>query len=289
MVATHAARGLFARAITESGGGLLNASRPLAKAQDEAREVARRAGADGDSPEGLQKMRSLTPEQILANEQGPPDYGAIVDGLILTQELPVLFAKGDINPVSYLVGSVNDEASIFGLMGFDAAVMEKRFGIRIADVRPIYDPRGRMPETELLRQVQTDFIFTAGAGSLGAFAASHGHPTYVYQFAYLEDAQRGKLPGVPHGGEMAFLFNTLPAPTARDNRIAHLLQAYWTNFARTGDPNGPGLPSWPQYRLPAPATLVISDATTAVPDFRKARLKLWYDKWSQHSGLRVPQ
>src|SRR5262249_50856288 len=144
LVATPAARGLFARGISESGGGLFNASRPLAKAQDEAREVARRAGADGDSPEGLQKLRALTPEQVLANEQGPPDYGAIVDGQLLPDSLPVLFARGRINPVAYLAGSTTDEASIFGLMGFDEAVMEKRFGIRVADVRPVYERDGKM-------------------------------------------------------------------------------------------------------------------------------------------------
>jgi para-nitrobenzyl esterase len=289
LVAAPAARGLFARAITESGGGLFNASRPLAKAQDEARVVAKRAGADGDSAEGLQKLRALTPEQVLANEQGPPDYGAIVDGKLLTDELPVLFAKGNINPVDYLVGSVSDEASIFGLMGFDAAVMQQRFGIRIADVRPTYEVEGKLPEADLLRQVQTDFIFTAGAGSLGAFAARNGHPTYVYKFAYLSSAQRGKMPGVPHGGEIAFLFNTVATPSANDNRVATMLQSYWTNFAKNGDPNGRGLPRWPQYRTPSPATLVIDDKTAAVPDFHKARLKVWYDKWSQHSGLPVPQ
>jgi para-nitrobenzyl esterase len=289
LVASPAARDLFARAITESGGGLFNASRPLAKAQDEARVVAKRAGADGDSAEGLQKLRALTPEQVLANEQGPPDYGAIVDGQLLTDELPVLFAKGEINPVDYLVGSVSDEASIFGLMGFDAAVMEQRFGIRIAEVRPTYEADGKISEADLLRQVQTDFIFSAGAGSLGAFAARNGHATYVYKFAYLSSAQRGKMPGVPHGGEIACLFNTVVTPNANDNRVATMVQSYWTNFAKHGDPNGPGLPRWPQYRIPSPATLLIDDKTAAVPDFHKARLQLWYDKWSQHSGLPVPQ
>jgi para-nitrobenzyl esterase len=289
LVASPAARGLFTRGISESGGGLFNASRPLAKAQDEAREVARRAGADGDSPEGLQKLRSLTAEQVLANEQGPPDYGAIVDGQLLPDSLPVLFAHGRINPVAYLAGSTTNEASVFGLMGFDEAVMEKRFGIRVADVRPVYERDGKLSNADLLRQIQTDFIFTAGSGSLAALAAEHGHHAYVYQFAYISDAERGKLPGVPHGGEMQFLFDTVTAPTDKDQQIARMLQQYWTNFAKTGDPNGPGLPKWPLYRTPDPATLVINDETVAVPDFRKARLAVWYDKWSRTTALRIPQ
>ncbi len=289
LVASPGARGLFARGISESGGGLFNASRPLAKAQDEAREVARRAGADGDSPEGLQKLRALTAEQVLANEQGPPDYGAIVDGKLLFDSLPVLFAHGNINPVAYLAGSTTNEASIFGLMGFDEAVMEKRFGIRVADVRPVYERDGKLSDAELLRQIHTDFIFTAGSGSLAALAAEHGHTAYVYKFAYVDDAERGKVPGVPHGGEMKFLFDTVTAPTQKDKRIADMLQRYWTNFAKAGDPNGAGLPKWPVYRTPDPATLVIDDDTRAVPDFRKARLGVWYDKWSRVTALRIPQ
>ena len=289
LVATPAARGLFVRAIAESGGGLFNASRPLAKAQEEAREVARRAGADADSAAGLRRLRELTPRQVLANEQGPPDYGAIIDGKLLSDSLPVLFAKGLINPVAYLAGSTGDEASIFGMMGFDAAVLEKRFGIRVADVRPVYEADGKLTDAQLLRQVQTDFIFTAGSGSLAALAAKNGHPAYVYEFAYLNDAQRGKLSGPPHCGQMPYMFDTLTAPTDRDERIARMLQDYWTNFAKIGDPNGPSLPQWPRYRTPDPATLVINDDTAAVPDFRKARLKVWYDKWSQETAQRIPQ
>jgi para-nitrobenzyl esterase len=111
----------------------------------------------------------------------------------------------------------------------------------------------------------------------------------VYQFAYVDQAQRGTRQGVPHGGEIPYLFNTVPKPTAQDDAIATMMQRYWTNFAKKGDPNGPGLPNWPLYRTPAPATLVIDDKTAAVPDFRKDRLKVWYDKWSQGTALSIPQ
>jgi para-nitrobenzyl esterase len=188
-----------------------------------------------------------------------------------------------------MAGSTSNEASIFGLMGFDAAVMEKRFGIRVVDVRQTYEAEGKLPDADLLREIQTDFIFTAGSGSLAALAARNGHPAYVYQFAYVGQAQRGTVQGVPHGGEIPYLFNTVPEPTAQDDAIATVMQRYWTNFAKKGDPNGPGLPNWPLYRTPAPATLVIDDKTAAVPDFRKDRLKVWYDKWSQGTALSIPQ
>jgi para-nitrobenzyl esterase len=97
------------------------------------------------------------------------------------------------------------------------------------------------------------------------------------------------MPGAPHCAQEPFLFDMVKEPTPPDELIAKLIQGYWTNFVKTGDPNGAGLPHWPQFHRPSPATLVISDQTAAVADFEQARLKLWYDKWSQHSGVPVPQ
>ena len=127
------------------------------------------------------------------------------------------------------------------------------------------------------------------AASLGEFAASNGHPTYVYHFAYLSAAQRGKMPGVPHCGQAAYLFSMVKDPSAQDKQVATMVQSYWTNFVKTGDPNGPNLTKWPRFQGPSAATLVFGDQTHSVPDFDKARLKVWYDKWSQQSGVEVPR
>jgi len=85
--------------------------------------------------------------------------------------------------------------------------------------------------------------------------------------------------GAPHGGEIAYVFDTLSAgrggvPTPEDQAVARMAQGYWVNFARTGDPNGPGLPPWPRHE---PSKDVIFDfradgSAGAGPDPRKARL-----------------
>jgi para-nitrobenzyl esterase len=89
--------------------------------------------------------------------------------------------------------------------------------------------------------------------------------------------------GTPHGGEIAFVFGTLgtaafgpppPPPTPQDQAVSRMAQSYWVNFAKTGDPNGAGLPVWPRYD---PGKDLIFDfhpdgSASAVPDPWKARL-----------------
>jgi para-nitrobenzyl esterase len=89
--------------------------------------------------------------------------------------------------------------------------------------------------------------------------------------------------GTPHGGEIAFVFGTLdtagfgpppPPPTLQDQAVSRMAQSYWVKFAKTGDPNSAGLPTWPRYD---PSKDLIFDfhpdgSAGVIPDSRKARL-----------------
>ena len=89
-----------------------------------------------------------------------------------------------------------------------------------------------------------------------AFVAK-GAPAYVYRFSYVPASMREQWRnGVPHGAEVPYAFATLgasqgplptPTPTPEDQAVARMVNTYWANFAKTGDPNGPGLPKWPRY------------------------------------------
>jgi para-nitrobenzyl esterase len=87
--------------------------------------------------------------------------------------------------------------------------------------------------------------------NLARLHASHGQPTWVYEFSVVSSAMRDKLRGAPHASERQYVFMTLktsPWPTD-DNDLAQAktMSAYWTDFAKTGDPNGGMRVRWPAY------------------------------------------
>ena len=112
-----------------------------------------------------------------------------------------------------------------------------------------------------------------------AFAAN-GSPVYRYRFSYVQTAMRERMrTGAPHGGEIGFVFGTLAARpgstmSPEDQEVSRIAQSYWVNFAKTGDPNGAGLPAWPRHD---PSKDLIFDfhpdgTAGGIPDSRKARL-----------------
>jgi para-nitrobenzyl esterase len=289
LVASPLARGLFDKASVHSGGGLFNATRSLALAEQQGAAFAAGFGVSGDGGDALAGLRALTAAQIVAVEQaGPPDFGAIIDGRLLPAPLPVLFARGQIARVPLILGSTSNEASVFGLMGFDKTVLADRFGVDIDALRPAYEHDGKLSDAELLRQVQTDFIFTAASLGVAGFASRTGQPTWTYHFDYVGEANAGKLAGAPHCADMPYLFDELKAPTARDRKVAQAMQAYLVNFLRRGDPNGEGLPAWPRYRPPHAETLVVRDTPRAMTDFRADQLAPWFDKAAAEAGESPP-
>jgi para-nitrobenzyl esterase len=227
---------------------------------------------------GLDQLRALTTAQILAADPGPPNFGAIIEGRLLLEQISLTFAAGKQAAVPFIAGSTSNEASVFGLMGFDTAVLRDRFGIDLTKVRQVYERGGPLGDAELLRRVQTDFLFTAP--SLGmASLASRIAPAWSYHFDYVPPADRSRVPGALHCANMPYIFGTVDEPP-----MAHRLRRYWTNFIQRGDPNGTGLPVWAGVQQGVIAPLVISDEFRIVPDFAGPQMRLWFDKWRHDSG-----
>jgi para-nitrobenzyl esterase len=98
-----------------------------------------------------------------------------------------------------------------------------------------------------------------------------GAPAYVYYMdqrpPYPADSRNGDVAGVPHGAELAYVFQKLeltPLPwTDADRRIADAMATYWTNFAKTGNPNGSGQPAWPAFTSRDPQRMVFKGTAQA--------------------------
>jgi para-nitrobenzyl esterase len=257
------ARGLFTRAIAESGGYALGQA-SLAGAEAAGRAFAAKAGCASQT---AQCLRSLPVATILADQD---QTGATIDidGQVLTKSLKTALASGQFNRVPVVDGSNHDEWRLFvALATFEgqpvtaanyvsmiASTLQVSSGIAgiIATQYPLSD----YPSPALaLSTVGTDAIFACPTLQLDQSLAKYV-PTYAYEFND-EHAPENNLPsagfpyGAMHSAELQYLFG-LPGVTASDFtsaqlRLAAAMRAAWTSFATTGVPSVPAGGSWPRF------------------------------------------
>jgi len=290
-------RGLFTKAISESGLGLIHTPTE-AEAQAAAAVFTQRAKAGTDPA----KLRALSAASIVQAEKGNVEGGTtpMVDGTVLPDQVSRLFSQGKIAKATYMAGSNSNESTLMPLIGMTKESLLKPLGDKEAAVRALYDSDGKIDDDEFVRQFFSDALFASGAQGFAHYAAKSGKKAYVYHFRYIADALRKRDPGVGHGGEVFYVFGLhgfsqtprgamlASFVTDKDKQIIGLVQNYWTNFAKTGDPNGAGLPHWPTSSDTEPQTLVFDDQTKAVAGFRARQLDVIYMGWAARSGDPIP-
>ena len=115
-------------------------------------------------------------------------------------------------------------------------------------MRTAYDPDGKTELSKLLVMAGTDRVQTEPARFTAFSFVANGAPAFIYRFSYVPKSVEDRWQnGVPHGAEIPFVFDTLADRNGltwseQDRKVARMLNGYWANFARAGDPNGAGLP-----------------------------------------------
>ncbi len=294
-----AAKGLFQKAIIESGGGRdgVLTGRPIVKENADANypvsaqtigvNFARRYTIDGTDAAALMKLRALSAAEIVddgqetAGQGGPPTYsGPILDGKLVVETAESAYNGGKAPRIPIIIGSNSAEVpagfvnarSKDELLGLFPAVKE---GMAAA-----YEPDSKEDFAKMLTLVNTDKVWAEPARFTARAISANGAPAYLYLFSYVSPSMQGRMKyGASHASEIPYVFDNLVdrngvtfAP--KDKEVAKVMNAYWANFAKTGDPNGKGLPQWPAYNPKKSEVFEFkADGSVAnTPDQRKARL-----------------
>jgi para-nitrobenzyl esterase len=314
LMASPLAHGLFVRAIGQSGGAL---GGPTLRFEPEATHEAKdaefaRVELHADS---LAALRALPAGQLLAATSKPGGhFGPDVDGLFLRESPVAIFAAGRQNDVPLLAGWNHDEggngktAAIVTPTGGSSAASsadapsdltrlhqaaEKDFGARAAEFLAAYPASTDAEALERLQQYATEKFIAFGTWKwLEAQTATGRSPTYRYQFdlAPPPDPARPGRYGVFHSDDIEYVFGNLDSRKGiawrpEDYRMSEQMMTWWTNFARTGDPNGlggkAGFPTWPVY-TPASGSKVMhfdQPASAADKDSQRDQFLFLQSAW----------
>jgi para-nitrobenzyl esterase len=266
---------LFKRAISQSGAwmglGLAGPMRTRAQAEEAGLKAATDAGVKTAA-----ELRAMSAADVTAKFRSA---GMIVDGWVIPEDPTAVFASGRQNAVDVLVGSNKEELS-FGPPATAerfVAGAKMRWGDQADEYLKLYPHATDEEAARSQIESSSDSVFWL-MRLYADYQAKKGNKAYLYFFTQNPPAPAGQ-PSFPaaHASEVPYVFNNLgqlplfpdrsiaeiSGKSAPDRKLADELSSYWTNFAKTGDPNGRGLPRWKRHQRGKGDEAAILDADPA--------------------------
>ncbi|HSS01413.1 MAG TPA: carboxylesterase/lipase family protein [Kofleriaceae bacterium] len=313
LLAMPEARGLFHRAILESGASGLGLP-----TRDEAARIARGVVEElGVTAAGLADVpieQLIAAQERLSREHGLAAFSPYLDGTTIARRPIEAIRDGAAAGIPLLLGTNRDEWNLFEVFLGEVTIAPFKEPVRawlgptLDELLHVYrarhfDPRaliqgggngspgatGEIPrpidpsDTRAWVDLIGDLVFRIPAIRTAEAQAAHGTPVYMYRFGWASPTFGGRL-GAAHALELAFVWNRLDLPMApillgKDPSVAlplaTIIHATWAQFIKTGDPNGAGLPEWPRYDAERRATMLLDRTCTVADDPGGEARVLW--------------
>jgi para-nitrobenzyl esterase len=287
LMASPLAQGLFQRAIGESGACL---GRKPTKSRQEVENLGVKFAESEFGTSGIEVLRAKSAQEVMDAALKPKatHFSVDVDGYFLPQDCRSIYAAGEQSHVPLLAGWNKDEEEYEAFFDKDAPTVlnyvaraKVKFGSKADAFLKLYPAT---TDAQAKRAAQDyagdDFIAFSTWRWLDLHVKTGKSPVFRYEFdqtlPLALDAKPGTEPTAPHASDIEYVFRVLPSRDlpwrAEHHEVSELMAAYWTNFAKMGDPNGPGLPKWPTHNAQTSYQVMhLKPNAAAAPDDHRAR------------------
>lgn len=257
LMAAPAAKGLFQRAIHQSGGWAMYRTEPKQAIEPLGLELAKAVTGNVDSSISDLRAISASAMQVAAETTYQNHFfDPVIDGDTVTKPLAESARLGDLAKIDLMIGTNANESRMYldknetiqSWMNNNLAKRAK--GVSADAIVATLASGDGIDSLARLDQLATGFNYTCPSFNLASANAAIDNQTWFYNFTKQRDGELGAKMGAYHGAELPYVFNThddwLPTSEA-DTQLSERMMSYWLNFARSGNPNSDGLPPWGSY------------------------------------------